>query len=225
MDRVGAMSPVAIEAQVWGRVVKFRGERGRSGTAFVLDHDGDQFLVTAKHLTNGERDEIVQLERSPVNSVTRVEDCLTRVGSLEDSFDIAVYRCNEELARRDLVLPIGSDGMVFSQDAFILGFPQGLSLNLTGDSTSLPLAKKGIISGMIVDKGVYLIYLDLIANPGFSGAPVVFHHRETGRLTVAGVVNGTMTQPAAPEEGFESSIIAGISVATDIRHALEAILQ
>lgn len=181
--------------------------------------------MTAEHLTNGKRDEIVQLERSPVNSVTRVEDCLTRVGSLDSPLDIAVYRCNEDLAKRDHILPFGSDGMVFSQDAFILGFPQGLNLQLTGGSTSLPLVKKGIISGMTQEGGISLIYLDLIANPGFSGAPVIFHHRETGRLTVAGVVNGTMTQPASPEEGFESSIIAGISVATDIGHALESILQ
>jgi hypothetical protein len=53
--------PLVPEAQVLDRVLSFRGENKKPGSAFAIDVGGEQYLVTAAHLTSGERDEYVLL--------------------------------------------------------------------------------------------------------------------------------------------------------------------
>ena len=99
----------------------------------------------------------------------------------------------------------------------MLGYPYNLELRMKGGPQVLPMVKRGIVSGMQSDvDGPIHIYLDLIANPGFTGGPVLFRHQEDGVISVAGIVKGTYTQRAAPQEGWKDDTIAGISVATDI---------
>lgn len=67
---------VVITAEVWSTVVRFVGEGGRPGSAFMSQIEPDRWvLITAKHLCNGDSEEIVTLRHpyahsgAPVQSV------------------------------------------------------------------------------------------------------------------------------------------------------------
>jgi hypothetical protein len=63
------------------------------------------------------------------------------------------------------------------------------------------------------------IILDIVANPGLSGGPVVYRHEQSGELTVAGIVAKNLAAPVN-QERHAAVGHAGLCIAVDIRVAL-----
>ena len=154
-----------ITANVWERVVHIVCGAA-SETGFTIDHGGVPYLITARHVVDGS-DPIQIRVRGSVVSVNSV-----RLSIPIADADIAVFRLDREITPSGLPLPIGSDGMVFGQDGYFLGFPLGLRFDIGPEY--LPLVKRCTPSALSRIGGRSVLLLDGWNNPGFSGSPVVF---------------------------------------------------
>ena len=219
--------------EVWSRVVAFKGEDGKSGSAFVIDHDESKYLVTARHRTTGEACETVTLGHAYTHSGGEdpaVVCPLVRMGDLNAPHDVAVFELPDGLLTlNDLApVPAQSDGCVFGQDCYLLGFPYLMGFVL-GETRrfQLPLVRRGILSGQWTHEGVKMDVIDAIANPGMSGGPVVYKHGPTGSWRFAGViaqsVNGRLLE--GPVAVNNLLVPSGFSLATSIERAVGRIQE
>jgi hypothetical protein len=194
------------------------------GTAFSIDVDGKEYLVTAAHVVDGLPDdgEIEIFSRgSFVPLRVRV------VGRSAKHLDTAVLAAERALAVPNLPAEPSADGIVYGQDVYFLGFPYELpsKLTLTGDAYPLPYVKKAIVSQL--DMETYI--LDGHNNPGFSGGPVVFVPPPGGApFKVAGIISGYRFEPEPIYRGDDVTELTvryntGLIVATSIDAALNLI--
>lgn len=191
-SRVGAQ----VTANVIQRVVRVRVNAGTknegTATAFTVDVDGREYLITAKHVVKGLKNEdsidiFMNDDWSSLN---------VKIFLCEDPIDIAVLIPPHQLTVNfDLAFDKG--GFFFGQDAYFLGFPYGMQTSARGANGPYPVAiiKRGTISGTVdVDpsKKAKKILLDGYNNPGFSGGPIVYRDLNQGSvvMNLVGVVSG-----------------------------------
>jgi len=178
-----------VNANAIQRTIHIRHE-AQCGTAFFVDENERQYLVTAKHVVQTIADVAVI---SILHNEKWIDVPVRLVGHAPDDVDISVLCLPNRIVESALVLPADSAGMVVSQDVFFLGFPFGLFANLGELNSYYPVCfvKKAIVScfefGQI---GLHKIFLDGMNNPGFSGGPVVFSAPGTSFLKVAAVISG-----------------------------------
>jgi S1-C subfamily serine protease len=208
-----------ITSQCYERTLQLNVPSG-FGTGFTITRHDRQWLVTAQHVIDGiDESEIVVLRRG-----TPVEVQLKSIPRVRVEADVAVFELDREITPELPLFPT-SDGAVYTQDVYFLGFPFGLGLGTAGVA-QLPFVKKAIISASD-DKanGVKIWYLDGINNPGFSGGPVVFRRQGTSDWHVLAVVQGYLPEKSDLIGGGPGSVStnSGIIFAFDIRHGIEAI--
>ena len=204
------------------------------GTAFALDWNSRQYLVTARHVIDGisAGDEISLLHERQWKTLA-----VDVVGTRTDEVDVAVLTCAIRLAP-PFPMGAGTAGLLFGQRVYFLGFPFGWDSG--GDDINhefpIPFVKAGIVSALSFGPTSRL-YIDAHGNEGFSGGPVVFLPDDArgGEYRVAGVVAHYPTpllKPVLDEEGepvvdAQGEPVAyfnenpGIVVAYDIRHAID----
>ena len=207
-----------------------------TGTAFVIDRDERQYLVTARHVVKG----VTTGESISVFHEGRWRQLPTKVvGIGVGSPDIAVLATPVQLAPA-LSLEVSSGGLAYAQEVHFLGFPFGWDgggedINL---DHPLPFIKAGIVSG-IKHTDATRIYIDAHGNPGFSGGPVVFAKDGDPQkvIRIAGVVAEAprprlravvdkFRKPLIDEDGEPIAHFAenqGFVVAFGIHHATELI--
>jgi hypothetical protein len=163
-----------------------------TATAFTIDVDGREYLITAKHVVAGFKDEDT-LEISMDGKWTPQK---VKVFRCENPVDIAVLIPDHQLTV-NFPLPFDSGSFRFGQDAFFLGFPYGIQSASNGLNGPYPLAliKHGTISGSIApdqNKEAGMLLLDGYNNPGFSGGPIVFRDFDQPgyQMDVVAVVSG-----------------------------------
>jgi S1-C subfamily serine protease len=168
-----------------------------TGTAFTIEVDGRQYLVTAKHIVKGLReDDKIQIRKNDQWSPLPV-----KIFRCDDPADIAVLVPHSQLSV-DFPLEPTIAGIFFGGETLFVGFPYGLTTDLKiSGGYPMGMVKKATLSGLtplVPNKGS-LIILDGYNNPGFSGSPVVFRDYSKSEVTykVAGVVVSFM-QEAAP---------------------------
>ena len=198
------------------------------GTAFTLDVNGEEYLITANHLLPEQGTDIdLQLFHNNrwLKSTAKV------VGRGRGEVDIAVLKLDVRLTGKEYdVLP--SLGLLeFGQDVYFLGFPYKMWGNV-GDfmgGRPLPFAKKGILS-LLSMGSPQILYVDAINNEGFSGGPLFFYaSTDPRRLRVAGVVSKFRIEHESVlnDEGEPTKMTVpyntGFLVAYGIKHALELI--
>lgn len=184
-----------VTSNVINRVFLVKGP-AEAGTAFTIEVDGRQYLVTAKHVVDGmKQDDSIQIRKDDQWSAVPV-----KVLRCNDPVDIAVLIPSSQLSK-SFPLETTSAGVFFGGDTFFLGFPYAKTteFKLAG-GYPMPLIKRATLSGMnplVPDKGV-IIVLDGYNNPGFSGSPVVFRDSTKSGLTfkVAGVVVSFLPEAA-----------------------------
>lgn len=195
------------------------------GTAFTLDVDGREYLVTARHVVskmpNGE-DVTVALfgNRQWVPLSARL------VGHSAGDIDISVLALPDRLTPPNLPIEVNAAGVFYGQEVFFLGFPYDFLGDFAFTERGYPLAfvKRATLSCMARE----LYYLDGHNNPGFSGGPVVYGEPPSWPTRVAGVISGYMSAPEPIFEGDASTGLTyryntGIVVAYKIDHALALI--
>ncbi len=206
-----------------------------TGTAFTIDHDSKQYLVTARHVVKGIkiRDTIEVFHK---NKWKRLGVNVVGIG--KDDSDIAVLACSMQLSP---TLPLVADniGIVHGQPVWFLGYPFGWDSGSEqiNYGRPVPFVKGGLLSA-IVSGNVEKLYLDAHNNLGFSGGPVVFvpSGKPTNELRLAGVISGYPAPliPIVDHDGAQIKNGAGqpigyvqenpgIVVAIGIRHAIELI--
>lgn len=210
-----------LTSNIWNRVFRLTTATG-FGTAFAVESEsGVQYLVTARHVIE-DHEGPIQLEAfGEIHEVA-----LDLVPGVPNGADIAVVRLDEPLAS---VLPttFNSDGSVFSQDVYFLGYPYGLAMTAHGVDQA-PFVKKATLSAQDLSEDVRILYLDGINNPGFSGGPVALYN-SAGQPHILGVVSGYRISPdelIIRGQRVEDAVVranSGIIIAYDIRHAMDAI--
>jgi len=212
--------PPSLNAQVTSnvleRVLKVRVNAGTpnegTATAFTIDVDGHEYLITAKHVVVGlkEKDKIdVFMDDDWKRLSVQIFRC-------DDPIDIAVLIPPYQLTV-NFDLPYESK-FTFGQDAFFLGFPYGIQTSVHGlnGPYPLPIIKRGTISGEVVvniDKQATMLLHDGYNNPGLSGGPIVYRDLNQGGyvIKVVGVVSGFIPEvvPVMTKHDINSSSEAG----------------
>ena len=160
-----------------------------TGTAFAIDRDGKQYLVTARHVVKGvESGDTIKIS----NKQKWHEIAVNVVGIGKGDVDVSVLACPLLLAAPDLTLIASMGGLVYGQEVMFLGFPFGWDSSSKGLTSGFPLpfVKSGIVSAITLESPKS-IYVDGHGNKGFSGGPVVFVRNGQPKKTyqVAGVVS------------------------------------
>lgn len=193
------------------------------GTAFTIDVDGRQYLVTARHVVPnlGESDNI-----DVFGNATWTPIPVQLVGHGPGDIDVSVLAPRVALTPPGLPIQVSSGGLVYGQEVYFLGFPYDFLGNVVfiDEGYPLPFVKRAIVS--CFDKDVYL--LDGHNNPGFSGGPVIFGHPGTSPTNVAAVISGYkfVPEPILKDEaktGLTYKYNTGIIVSYKIEHALSLI--
>ena len=207
-----------------------------TGTAFAIDRDNRQYLITARHVikdfTSGSAIELFHDRRWKTLSAEVV-------GIAADTIDVAVLACPIRLAPAHLLVA-SNEGLTYGQQVYFLGFPFGWNSGMENLNRELPVpfVKAGVVSAMITGDASY-IYIDAHGNRGFSGGPVVFvpSGRPSNEFRLAGVVANApqpwiepvVDKSRRPLVGDDGEPIAyfpenqGLVVAFDIRHATNLI--
>ena len=209
---------------VYDRVFFVRGER--YGTAFSLDVDGRQYLISARHVV-GEQDNTIlkfYINKQWLDLSTNL------VGVGRGEIDITVLAPSVRLSEDIELEP--SLKLILGQDVYFAGFPLKMHAN-AGElmyGRPMPFVKKGTLSaGWDPDDSVKRLYIDAINNEGFSGGPLIFHEHDTGKLKIAAIVSKYKTEdePVLDKDGEETGMTVkyntGFLIAYSIKHALDLI--
>ena len=207
-----------------------------TGTAFAIDQDNRQYLITARH--------VVQ-DFTPGSTIAILHERQWKTLSVEvvgigaDSIDVEVLACPFRLAPAHSLVASNA-GLTYGQPVYFLGFPFGWNSGMENLNRELPVpfVKAGVVSAMITGDASH-IYIDAHGNGGFSGGPVVFvpSGRPSNEFRVAGVVANAplpLIEPVVDKSGrplvdADGNPIAyfpqnqGLVVAYDIRHATDLI--
>ena len=180
------------------------------GTAFTIDRNGTQYLVTARHVTRGAVSRVEVFHDGQWKPLS-----VTTVGIGQGDVDVAVLAPKIRMSPA-YALEATTDGLAYGQPVSFLGFPFGWKGGQTQLNDGYPFAfvKAGIVSAIPC---VRTIWIDAHGNPGFSGGPVVFKTRpDATDLRVAGIVVKAGLDPGTREN-------AGFVIAESIKSATDLI--
>jgi hypothetical protein len=142
-------APLPSSAQVTSnallRTLEIKAPSG-TGTAFTIDVDHRQYLITAKHVIspvqNGVQS-IIQIRHKDGWSPLKVT-----VYECDDPVDIAVLIPPMQITV-DYPLEATSKGMTIGQDAYFLGFPYGEFTTYSNMPWIVPLVKRATVAQFI----------------------------------------------------------------------------
>lgn len=223
---VGLCAQAQVPSEVLLRVLYMR-VPNKTGSAFILNRNGRQYLVTAKHMVESlpRRNAEVEFYRYSGWHKSRVNilNCKNPV------VDIAVLSPSEPLRANVPDIDTGSKGAFLGQEVFFVGFPHGLYSPYEVEGYPIPFVKHGNVSVFNnLDPTASFWYVDGLNNPGFSGGPIVYQDLTDHKWKIAGVVMGFETEPAMIKVGkryvnTKYLVNSGILIGYDIEHALETI--
>lgn len=201
--------------------------KNSTGTAFTIEVDDRQYLITAKHVVNG----IGKTDTIEIFHDRKWENIpVTSMSCENNEIDITILVPPVQLSPSFELIPSMAN-LVIAQDVYFLGFPYMMFSEDKGLNRDFPFpfVKKGICSSLgNWDGSKALIYIDGHNNPGFSGGPIVFQDLYTKKLKVAGVISGYRNHPdPVIDKGLDTGLVAmsnsGIVVGYSIKPAIEAI--
>ena len=203
------------------------------GTCFTIDYDNRQYIVTARHIVESITDSAtihIKYKKDWKDYPVKL------VGHGEGKIDISVLAAPIQISPT-YPLPPTTDGLVYGQDVYFLGFPDlHPSYNWVSevgefnDNFPMPLIKKAIISRADLKASCFL--LDGHNNVGFSGGPVVFSEvgKPGAQLSVAAVISGYLYGQEEvylenDDSPLELTYNSGVIEAHGIKHAIDLISQ
>jgi len=209
-----------------------------TGSAFTIEVDGRQYLITARHLLEGFGSE-GEVDLWMESRWSRVP--VRAIYPAKETVDVAALDAGRPLTVT-FPLEASAGGLTLGQQVYFLGYPFGLgTAGIVAPAPpgfgEIPFLKSGIVSAMDDrDPEAHLLYLDGHNNPGFSGGPIVFWHSESRRFRVAGVVRGYRNEAlpvlkrknlddprAQAHNDLYTRANSGIVIGYDIQHIVDAI--
>jgi hypothetical protein len=162
------------------------------GTAFALDIDGRQYLVSALHVIE-QALEVASLDVYGNGAWTALA---VSVVGMDFANDIAVVSAQERLVPTGLDIIVNStERWATGQQAFFLGFPLGIQGYLAAPGYPIPVAMRGIVS-LFVPGEYQSVFISAKVSPGFSGAPVYYCPQESDRAVLMAIVTGSVAYEA-----------------------------
>ena len=175
----------------------------RVGTAFTIDHDARQYIVTARHVVEGiaSGDSIaIRLERRWVEVPVAV------VGLGTGETDVTVLAHTKPVTQS---YPLRTEAsFTVGQPVAFVGFPFGWDAGSEhmNNGFPMPFIKTGIISAW-VDGPRSRIYVDAHGNRGFSGGPLILR-ADSDELAIVGIITDSANDPITKEQaGFVCAIL------------------
>jgi S1-C subfamily serine protease len=198
-----------------------------TGTCFTVDVNGNQYLVTAKHVVK-DLNGTCNIRIFHENQWKDIQVIV--VGHCKGDIDISVLTAQLQLSPAFPLEPT-SEGMIYGQDVYFLGFPYGMTgeVGALNRDFPLPFVKKAVISCMYTtDNGTKMFFLDGQNNPGFSGGPVVFKEQNKNDYKVTSVISGFRYTEEPVYQGDNKVPLAyryntGIIISYGIKHAVDLI--
>ena len=185
-----------------------------TGTAFTVEVDGRQYIVTAQHVIGSMASGSLDMQTS---SAGWGQVPVMAVGMAGLPVDVAVMATDSVLGSRSSV-PVGVSTVSYGQAVRFLGYPFGLDFTpIQGVRTApLPFIKGGILSALRPvpnEDGLLELFVDAAGNPGFSGGPLILPRHSTGNGNsvawhIAGVVTSGVTHRVALKD--VSGAVAGL---------------
>lgn len=173
----------------------------QTGTAFTIDVDGRQYLITAKHMVAGMSSEgVVGVAEFDDHHKIYYRPFTMKIFPCRGPADIAVLIPLSQLTVGDTMET--APNFTFGQNAYFVGFPFGMYSTAKSDPRQRPvgMVKGNLISGVQYESDgtpegtndADLILLDGYNVFGFSGSPIVYldTHSTPIRSYVIGVISG-----------------------------------
>ena len=183
-------------------------KKGNSlGTAFTVDRNSRQYIVTARHVVAGvQGSDAIEIRHEGQWKNAQVEV----VGVGQGPIDVTVLRHAHRLTPTLPLEPSGA-GLAFGQRVAFLGFPFGWNMGAENlnNGYPMPFVKAGIVSAML-GAPMHTIYLDAHGNRGFSGGPLLFS--ESGPSTTPKVAGVICSAPPDPETKEHAGFVRAISI-------------
>lgn len=201
-----------------------------TGSAFAVDVDGKQYLMTARHVVPNvsDGDQVFVFFNNQFNALPiRVVTCEP------GGADIIVMALPDLIAKGDQPAP-DPGGIILSQQVYFLGFPYGMTPDTKlpdNHFSPVPFVKSGFLSAIeSPGDGVPKFYIDAQVNPGFSGGPVIFNDIKKDVLKILGVVQGKVDENTPVFAGENTTGLtvkgeSGLMVGFLLTPALEAIRE
>ena len=213
-------------------------QQGNSpGTAFAIETDGREYLITARHVVPDTSKPIAIVQDEKLKPLP-----VTGIYHHPGEPDVAAITLGQQIAPRYPV-ELSNSGTVLGQDVVFVGFPFGWN-NTQYDFNNgypIPFVKAAIVSASIFKNKTSFVYLDGHNNPGFSGGPIAADHmpHKDSKLgpKIIGVVSGFKFEHTPhpsrinpPPKSFGGYPIAddhvhltnsGFLKGYDIKHAIE----
>ncbi|MDD4804049.1 MAG: hypothetical protein PHN69_02650 [Candidatus Pacebacteria bacterium] len=154
-----------------------------TGTAFTIEKNGKQYLISAKHIFP-DLTTASQIKVFHDGSWKTLN--ITPIFCKDKNIDIIAFDIGSKYLTPVHKVNLGMSNIYYSQDAYFLGFPYGMFTDsgIINNNFPFPFAKKCIISA--INKRI--IYFDGHNNRGFSGGPVVIVEKDN-LIKIIGVVS------------------------------------
>ena len=176
------------QLQIWGRTLRISFGT-KAGTAFTMEKNNVQYIVTAKHLFKDSNYPSSARIGVYENKQYVFYDVDIKYPANPD-VDIAVLKTTPYVQLTPIYpTTFSSADIAIGQDVYFLGFPydyDNLLCNMPGDKYPIAFIKKACLSSYIQTQGIFL--LDGLNNPGFSGGPVCFKKGGSNTYNIAGVI-------------------------------------
>ncbi len=194
------------------------------GTAFAVDHEEKQYLVTARHVV----DNISNLSQISIYHQKQWKELPVEVvGLASNGIDIAVFSPKMQIAPT-YPLPPSAAGLILGQQVFFLGFPLGIigAGSELNRQFPVPLVKSGVLSGFDDEKKTKKFFIDGYNNRGFSGGPLIFMPQGEQEYRIAGVISGYLSSVLPLHDSHGNSIgtqpeNSGITIAYGIHTVID----
>lgn len=164
------------------------------GTSFVIDVDGKQYFVTAKHVIS----EAKENDSIGIYSNGVFKDYTLHLIGHHNIADISVFSIDfrsPNIVKGDIPC-VGEP--VYGQDMVFLGFPFAMTQDevskIVNNGYPLPFCKKATLSAIMQEGGGNLFMMDGINNPGFSGGPVIYYNIKLKKNCIGAVISGYIAQ-------------------------------
>lgn len=199
----------------------------QTGTAFTMEQNGRQYLVTAKHVISSLPPKGAHIQ---IFQMADWHDLMVNILYCKSKdVDIAVLEIPRDISARFELEP-DRGSVLMGQEVYFLGFPYGLhSLYRNGEYA--PFIKHGVMSAVDgLDPDTTVLYIDGFNNPGFSGGPIVYWDSTHTKMKLLGVVSAYRQEQAKTKVGkneVDTNILtnSGIVIGYSIEHAVAAITE
>lgn len=174
------------------------------GTAFTVEIDEKQYLISAKHIFKDlSKESKIEILKGGVWQTINVKPIFCE----NHWIDIIAFELDKDLTTtRKLPITLTLDQTGLSQDIYFLGYPYGIKHDYhSSDGFALPLVKKGIVSAINGD----VVWCDGHNNPGFSGGPIVIKKGNSNDIQIISVISGYRNDN---KTGENSGIFYGYSI-------------